>query len=178
MKQAKKHSLQIIAIYADDKKGLLGQVLLPFNRKDYPVYSLSVARTDFQELVLITLEVYLPEADVHSMLMKMEKIIEVHKAEAFKPEEIDNPKIGLFRLGVEALGTATWLLLQKHGATVCGLAEDAFLVRKIGTESDLKTLYNQLEGPYLLDFCQSSVVAPRNAFTSRKNMLSNVDRSH
>lgn len=141
---------------------------MPFNRKDYPVYSLSVARTDLQEVVLITLEVYLPEADVHSMLMKIEKIIEVHKAEAFKPEEIDNPKIGLFRVGLEALGAATWVLLQKHGATVCGLAEDAILIRKIGTESDLKTLYNQLEGPYLLDFCQGSVVAPEMLLRAEK----------
>jgi len=160
MKQAKNDLLQTIAIYADDKKGLLGQVLMLFNRRNYPVYSLSVARTDLQEVVLIMLEVYLPETDVHTILMKLEKIIEVHKAEVFKPGEIDSPKIGLFRLGLAAMGSATWTLLEKHGAAVCGLSEDAFLIRKIGTESDLKTLYNQLEGPHLLDFCQSSIVAP------------------
>jgi acetolactate synthase-1/3 small subunit len=168
MKQAQNHPLQLIAIYADDKKGLLGQIMMPFNRRDYPVYSLNIARTDLQEVVLITLEVHLPEADTHTILMKLEKIIEVYRAEAYKPEEIDNPKIGLFRLKIEALGNPTWILIQKHGATVCGLAEDAFLIRKIGTENDLKSLYNQLEGPYLLDFCQSSVVAPEILLRAEK----------
>jgi hypothetical protein len=52
------------------------------------------------------------------------------------------------------------VLLQQHGATVCALAADAFLIRKLGTAGELQRLYNQLEGPYLLDYCQSSMVAP------------------
>jgi acetolactate synthase-1/3 small subunit len=160
MKPTKNHLPQLIAIYADDKKGLLAQILMLFNRRDYQIDSLNVARTDLQEVVLITLEVYLPDAVIDNMLRKIEKIIEVYHAEAYGPDEIENPKVGLYRMGIDVLDNTTWVLLQKHGATLCGMGGDTFLVRKIGTENDLRQLYNQLDGPQLLDFCQSSLVAP------------------
>jgi acetolactate synthase-1/3 small subunit len=62
MKKANHPNNQFIfAIHAEDKKGLIGQILIYFNRSSYNVQSMNVSRTDISDLVLITLEAEVPE---------------------------------------------------------------------------------------------------------------------
>jgi acetolactate synthase small subunit len=61
----------IITVYADDKKGLLGQILDMFNRRSYAINSLNVSRTDIREIVLITMEVKLPVKELETLLRKL-----------------------------------------------------------------------------------------------------------
>ena len=56
MKKASTTNPTIFSIYAEDKKGLVGQVLIYFNRKSYELISLNVARTDISDLVMLTIE--------------------------------------------------------------------------------------------------------------------------
>jgi acetolactate synthase-1/3 small subunit len=67
----------IFAIYAEDKKGLVGQVLIYFNRCSYDVKSMNVSRTDISDLVLITLEAEVPEPAIKPFTERLKKIIEV-----------------------------------------------------------------------------------------------------
>lgn len=55
MKKASKTKPTIFSIYAEDKKGLLGQTLIHFNKKSYEVISLNIARTDISGLVMLTI---------------------------------------------------------------------------------------------------------------------------
>jgi len=151
---------QVITVYADDKKGLVAQLLMLFNRRDYPIASLNVAHTDINEVVLITLEVAIPATELEPMLHRIEKIIEVYKAKAYPTAEMPLSKIGIYRVARERLEPSFWRVLQKHGATLSGMGESSFLVQKTGTDHDLAELYESLEGPYLLAFCKSTLMAP------------------
>lgn len=159
-KLIKNEKSHVITIYADDKKGLMAQLLMFFNRRDYPVLSLNVARTDLNEVILITLEVILPESQLHTMLCKIERIIEVYKATGYHETDMPLSKIGVYRVASERLDAALWLLLQKYGATLSGMAKESFLIQKTGSEKDLADLYEELEGPHLLAFCKSSLMSP------------------
>ncbi|WP_100341181.1 hypothetical protein [Mucilaginibacter auburnensis] len=56
----KHHEPFIFSIYARDKKGLIGELMVYFNRKNFPLKGINVARTDLSDLVLITIEACLP----------------------------------------------------------------------------------------------------------------------
>ncbi len=154
--------LHVITVYAEDKKGLMAQLLMLLNRRDYPVLSLNVARTDVNELILITMEVILPQNELTAILRKMERIIEVYKAIGYQENDMPLSRVGIYRVASERLDAALWTLLQKYGATLSGMAENSFLIQKTGSEKDLSALYEALEGPHLLAFCKSSLMSPES----------------
>ena len=149
----------VIAIYSEDKKGLLGQVLVLFNKMNYEVNGLNVSRTDISDIVLITVEALIPEAALATLLRKLEKIVEVYRANAFMPGDSGLEKVGFFRLSKEIFSASFWALVQKYGAVVSSISEEALVIRKFGSDRNLQELYSQLDGPHLLGFCKSGLIA-------------------
>ena len=153
---------QIIAIYANDKKGLVGHVLMIFNRSNCPVHQLNVSRTDINDLVLITLEVSFPKSMLLGLLKKVEKIIEVHSAKSFTAKEAWHNFIGHYRIAKDCLEARLFRILQTNGAVISHVFEDSLIIQKIGSEADLNAFYCKLEGPHLMSFAQSALVIPES----------------
>lgn len=152
----------IIAVYSDDKKGLLGQILDMLNRRSYTINSLNVSRTDIRETVLITMEIKLPINELQNLLRKIERIVEVYHAIAYMPGELVLNKVGFYRVTIQMMDDDLWLLLQKYGAIVSKVFEDSLVIQKTGTDSDLNELYNRLDGEYLLSFCKSGLIVEKS----------------
>jgi acetolactate synthase small subunit len=147
----------IFSIYADDKKGLVGQLMTYFNRKSYDVDSLNVARTDISDLVLVTLEASVPQHELKPFAERLKKIVEVYTVNVIPAAE------GLKKIGFYSMATATmdklfWATLQKYGASLSSLYADTLVISKTGSDRDLQELYEQLEGPHLLGFCKSALI--------------------
>ena len=158
MKKASNPNNQFIfAIYAEDKKGLIGQVLTYFNRSSYDVQSMNVSRTDISDLVLITLEARLPEAALSPFKERLKKIIEVYAVTSYPAGE-GLKKTGFYRLAVEALNAQLWALMAKYGAVLSSMGEKSLVISKTGSDKDLAELYSLLEGPHLLGFCKSGLI--------------------
>jgi len=152
---------KIVVIYADDKKGLLGHILMFFNRRDVMIGDINVAKTDIQDLVLITMEVQLHDGD-HYILNKLRNIIEVHHVHVYSAHEVELNKIAFFKLKNECLKTDIWVRLQKYGLVITEMLDDVFVVQKTGPEHDLDELYRQLDGVYLVGYCKSALVVPHS----------------
>jgi acetolactate synthase-1/3 small subunit len=152
----------IIAIYADDKKGLLAQILTIFNKRDYSLGCLNVSRTDIQDIILITVEVEIPDRELKTILHKIENIVEVYRALAWDAQTVSLNKIGFYRVSLQLLGGSLWALLQKHGATITKIFDESLMIQKIGTDDSLTDLYNQLDGKHLLGFCKSALIAEQS----------------
>jgi len=145
----------IFSIYAEDKKGLVGRILIYFNRKSYDVISLNVARTDISDLVMLTIEAVVPAAELLPFVERIKKIIEVYAVSTYA----DNlKKTGFYRMGSAALNSELWLLIGKYGAYLSSMGETTFVISKTGSDGDLEELYRRLEGPHLLGFCKSGLI--------------------
>jgi len=149
----------IIAICAEDKKGLLGQILVFFNKRSYEVNSLNVSRTDVNDLVMITVEAALPVNELPLLLARLEKIVEVYRAVGYMADEVNLDKVGFFRLSRAIDEPLFWSVLQKYGAVISSLGKDEVVIRKTGSDRDLLELYGKLDGPHLLGFCKSGLIA-------------------
>lgn len=156
-KPAKPEDQFIFSIYADDKKGLVGQILIYFNRSSYDVLSMNVARTDISDLVLITLEAVVPAQSLLPFTEKLKKIIEVHTLQAYPAGE-GLKKTGFYRLDNSALNQKLWALMSKYGAMLSNMGENSLVISKTGSDRDLTELYELLEGPHLLGFCKSGLI--------------------
>jgi acetolactate synthase small subunit len=155
MKKANTANRTIFSIYAEDKKGLVGQILLHFNKKSYDVISLNVARTDISDLVLLTIEAVVPANDLRPFIERLKRIVEVYAIQSYAD---CLKKTGFFRLDIAALNSELWLMIGKYGAFFSSLGKKTFVVSKTGTDRDLDELYGKLEGPYLLGFCKSGLI--------------------
>jgi len=158
MKKANQLNNQFIfAIHAEDKKGLIGQILIYFNRSSYDVKSMNVSRTDISDLVLITLDAEVPEAALAPFKEKLKKIIEVYAVSTYPAGE-GLKKTGFYRLAVEALNPRLWALMAKYGAVLSSMGDKSLVICKTGSDKDLAELYSLLEGPHLLGFCKSGLI--------------------
>lgn len=157
MKTRTQHQPFIFSVYAEDKKGLIGQLMICFNRRDYPVESLNVARTDISDLVLITIEAGIPPADLFPFTERLKKIIEVYEVR-HQPAGNGLKKVGFYKLQRPALNEQLWQTMQKYGAVISSLDEDNLVLTKTGSDSELLELYTRLEGPQLTAFCKSALI--------------------
>lgn len=145
----------IFSIYAEDKKGLIGQIMVYFNRSSYNVQSINVARTDISDLVLITIEAHVPASRIRPFTERLKKIVEVYAVHTCTGEL---KKTGFYRLASAALDAQLWSLMAKYGATLSRVLEDSFVISKTGNDQDLAALYGRLEGEHLLGFCKSGLI--------------------
>ncbi len=152
----------IISIVSEDKKGLLNQLTSVFNKRNYEMESLNVSRTDISTIVLITIEAFLPVDEVQNTLFKLERFIEVYKARADAAQENSQRKIGFFSVSKDILTSSYWALIQKYGASITALSENAVLLEKTGTDADILELYNQLDSTYLLGFCKTNLIMEKS----------------
>jgi len=156
-KQSKPTNQFIFTVYAEDKRGLIGQLMIFFNRRYYDVHSLNVARTDISDLVMITIEAAVPAQEVFTLQEKLKKIIEVYSV-TVTPGDAGLKKTGFYRLSVDVLKEPLWQLIQKYGATLTSIDKDSLVISKTGQDKDLEELYGLLEGPSLLGFCKSGLI--------------------
>lgn len=158
MKTATQHQPFIFSVYAEDKKGLIGQLMICFNRRDYPVESLNVARTDISDLVLITIEAGIPPKELLPFAERLKKIIEVYEVH-HQPAGAGLKKVGFYRLQANEPDAQLWQLMQTYGATLSHMTGATLVITKTGCDRDLLELYTLLEGPALLGFCKSALIA-------------------
>jgi acetolactate synthase small subunit len=156
-KPAKPANQFIFSIYAEDKKGLIGQILIYFNRSNYDVLSMNVARTDISDLVMITIEAEVPAQSLSPFTEKLKKIVEIYTVHTYPAGE-GLKKTGFYRLSIAALNQRLWLLTAKYGAMLSSLGEQSIVISKTGSDRDLTELYELLEGPHLLGFCKSGLI--------------------
>jgi acetolactate synthase small subunit len=154
-KPAKNQSPTTFSIYAEDKKGLVGQIMSHFNKKSYDVISLSVARTDISNLVMVTIEAVLPVNDLRPFIERLKKIIEVYTIHSYAN---NLKKTGFYRLTANALNNDLWSIIGKYGAQMSSMGENTFVISKTGSDNDLDDLYQKLEAPHLLGFCKSGLI--------------------
>jgi hypothetical protein len=125
-KPAQPNNQFIFSIYAEDKKGLIGQILIYFNRSSYDVQSMNVSRTDISDLVLVTLEAQVPETALGPFREKLKKIVEVYAVTTYPAGE-GLKKTGFYRLESAALNQGLWTMMAKYGATLSSMGEHSFV---------------------------------------------------
>jgi acetolactate synthase small subunit len=149
----------VLTIKAEDRPGLLHLLTGVLNKKLIPIISLSAASTDISDIVLVTMEVEISEKALAPLLAKLKNIIEVFAADAVPYDQVLCVRAAYFKMARPFLESPQMQVLQKYSAVIVNTYPDGVLIAKYGTDAAIRTVYNELEGPYLIGFSQTGVIA-------------------
>jgi acetolactate synthase small subunit len=145
-----------LAIYSEDTRGLLGQVTGVFNRRNWDITGLQVFRTDVTEIVLICMEAEVPAENLSNLLKKLEQLIGVFKAIAITGDAATE-QVAHYRVKAERPDEQLCRLLQQYGGVICSAQDGSLVIRKTGTDRDIRALYERLDGELLISFCSGNL---------------------
>jgi acetolactate synthase small subunit len=149
----------LLTIKAEDRPGLLHLITGVLNRKLVPIISLTAAPTDIHDIILISVEVESTESDVAQLALKLENIIEVFGVEVTRYEKTLCMRAAYFKMAKSFLESPQAIALSKYDAVILAIYPDTFLLTKYGTDATILKLYNALDGPHLLGFSQTWLLA-------------------
>jgi len=149
----------ILTIKAETRPGLLHLASGIIERKLIRIHSCSLAATDIHNIVLISIEITAGESELASLALKLENIIEVLSVEVKRYEETLCLRAAYFKMDRAFLDTPKVSILNKYSAVIVNWYPDAFLAAKYGSDAAIRNLYNELDGPYLLGFSQTGLIA-------------------
>lgn len=149
----------LLTIKAGDRPGLLHLLTGVLNRKLIPVASISAAPTDIQGIVLVTMEVAASEKALQPLLSKIENLIEVFAVETLSLEKAVTIRSAFFLLDKRVLASPQALAISKLGGEIVNLHPDTIIVSKSGSDAVIRQLYDALDGPFLLGFSQTGLIA-------------------
>jgi len=149
----------LLTIKADDSPGLMGRVMAMLTRRRLVVESITMAKTDINTVVLISLEIMIATDDVKLLQLQLEKIIEVFTTDARLCDALLIQKLAFYKLANAILQIPQGAAIHKYGAQIINCYPDSFVISKSGNEQVINELYGKLEGKYLLGFTQTGSIA-------------------
>jgi acetolactate synthase small subunit len=149
----------VLTIKADDRPGLLHLITGIINRRLIEIESLSAAKTDIQTIVLITIELNISEKALTQLVLKLQNIVEVFNVDAVKMTQAACLRAACFRMDKAFLKTPEKAALLKYSAAIVNIYNDSVLITKFGSEAAIRDLFNQLDGPHLMGFSQTGLIA-------------------
>jgi acetolactate synthase-1/3 small subunit len=149
----------VLTIKSEDRPGLLHLITGLLNRKLIPIISLNAAPTDIHDIMLITVEIAISEKALNPLLLKLENIIEVFAVEAIPANRVICQRVAFFHLDKTIFASPQAIAIGKYDTQVINIYSNAIVIAKSGSVMAIRQLYNALEGPYLLGFSQTGLVA-------------------
>lgn len=143
---------KLFSLSCQDQDGILSRIIQTFSRPNYAIVTLSQARTDVREVMLITLEVRIPAAKADHIVLRLEKIIGVLEVTVSFGAIM---QYAVYRLA--SCNAKTLNILRRHQAQTIMQHQGHWLIQQTARPSDIQRLYNELDGPALLGFNQLPV---------------------
>ncbi|MBS1524859.1 MAG: hypothetical protein JST19_04365 [Bacteroidetes bacterium] len=149
----------VLTLKAEERPGLLHLVTGILNRKLIPILSLTAAPTDIHNIILISMEISASEKALEPLVAKLENIIEVFAVEATPYSAAVCQRSAYFLLSREFMSSTKSSVVNRWEMQLVNLYENKVLFAKSGSEAVICRVYNELEGPYLLGFSQTGLIA-------------------
>lgn len=163
----------VLTIKAEDRPGLLHLVSGMIEKRLVKIISLSYAPTDIHQIVLITAEIITEESIAAQLALKLENIVEVFGVEVAQLGQVLRMRAAFFKLSKTLLESPAAIALSKYDATIVRFYPGALLLAKHGTEEAIQNLYNALDGPHLLGFSQTGLIADSRLMSEDQSSVIN-----
>jgi acetolactate synthase small subunit len=141
---------KLFSLSCENHPTLLTRIIQTFTRPGYALETLSQSRTDVSDIVLITLEVAIPAAQVDHMILRLKRIIGVLEVTISFGSVLNSAVFTLSDLMPSILNS-----LNRFQARAVEWQHGNLLIHQIGKEADIRQLYDEIDGPNLVAFSRS-----------------------
>jgi acetolactate synthase-1/3 small subunit len=150
-----------IAVFSDNKAGVLQRVTSAFTRRKINIESLTVSESEVPGIHRYTIIVNLTPTEAVQVTAAIEKQIDVQKAFWYRDNEIINREIAMYKMPVGSVeeGQAALEVVNDHGAKVIAKGEEFAVIQLTGRRPQTTALYEALEPLGMLEFSRSGMIA-------------------
>lgn len=149
-----------LAIFTANKSGMLNQVTIIFTRRNLNIESITVSKSEIENVHRYTIVVIDTEEEVRKLAKQIEKQVEVHKAFYYDDDEIVSHEFALFKLPTESFTNSNAEeVIRGYEAKVLAMTEEYIVIEKSGYAEEIQKFYQAIEQYNILEYCGSGRVA-------------------
>lgn len=155
------NELITIAVFSQDKAGLLQRVTAPFTRRKINIESLTVSESEVKGIHRYTIIVLVTPEMATKVTSALEKQVDVQKAFWYKDNQIINREIAMYKMPAGSVdpGSEALAVIENHKAQVIVTEPEFSVVQLTGRRPETTALYEALEPLGMLEFSRSGMIA-------------------
>ena len=140
------NELITIAVFSQDKAGLLQRVTAPFTRRKINIESLTVSESEVKGIHRYTIIVLVTPEMATKVTSALEKQVDVQKAFWYKDNQIINREIAMYKMPAGSVGPGSEALavIENHKAQVIVTEPEFSVVQLTGRRPETTALYLSL----------------------------------
>ena len=166
-----------IAVFSEDKPGVLHRATTCFTRRKINIESLNVSASEVPGISRFTIVIQdVEESDVVSLCHSLEKQVDIEKAFWYRDADGYVREIALYKVRPEqtAEGSPTRKIFDEHKASVIVEETEFSVVQKTGHREETQALFDALQGD-VLEFVRSGRVLISKPMKELKTYLAELE---
>ena len=151
-----------LIVYSENIAGLLNQVTAEFTRRQMNIETLNVSSSSIENVHRYTITVFSDEETIQKVTKRIEKKIDVVKADYYTDQEIFMQEVALYKISTTKMLSNRQVskIIRHSNARVLEINSAYVLVEKTGKTEDIIALYKEFVAEQcLLQYVKSGRVA-------------------
>ena len=151
-----------LIVYSENIAGLLNQVTAEFTRRQMNIETLNVSSSSIENVHRYTITVISDEETIQKVTKRIEKKIDVVKADYYTDDEIFMQEVALYKISTAKMLSNRQVsrIIRHSNARVLEMNSSYVLVEKTGKTEDIISLYKEFVAEQcLLQYVKSGRVA-------------------
>ncbi|MDY4882214.1 MAG: acetolactate synthase small subunit [Muribaculaceae bacterium] len=155
------NTLYTVAVFSENRVGLLNQISIIFTRRKLNIESLSVSPSSIKGVHKFTITAYSDEETIEKLVKQIEKRIDVLKAFYYTDNEIVYQEIALYKVPTKNLIEEQNLekIIRRHNARILEISAEYTAIEKTGHNEETEALFEELKRYGITQFVRSGRVA-------------------
>ncbi|MEM7785979.1 MAG: acetolactate synthase small subunit, partial [Planctomycetota bacterium] len=149
-----------IAVFSENKPGVLQRVTTAFTRRKINIESLTVSASEVPGISRYTIVAEdISESSVVSLCHALEKQVDIQKAFWYRESDCVYREIAMYKVRPEAMaeGSPALEIVDRHHARIINVEPEFTVIQKTGKREATQALFEELE-PFVLEFVRSGRV--------------------
>ena len=151
-----------LIVYSENIAGLLNQVTAEFTRRQMNIETLNVSSSSIKDVHRYTITLWSDEETIKKVVKRLEKKIDVVKADYYTDNEIFKQEVALYKISTTKMlaNRQVSKIIRHSGARVLEMNSSYVLIEKTGKTEDIAALYKEFVAEQcLLQYVKSGRVA-------------------
>jgi acetolactate synthase-1/3 small subunit len=157
----KNEKTKVIAALVENKPGVLHSVSNMFRRRGFNIESITVGRTDQEDLSRITITVKGDEKTLEQVVKQMNKLIEVVKVARLEPENIVTRELALIKVNVPDNKSRSDVIncVDVFRGRVVDVSPETLTIEITGTSDKIDAFLNLMKTYGIMELARTGITA-------------------
>jgi acetolactate synthase-1/3 small subunit len=152
--------IQTLAVYVDNKPGVLNRVASLFRRRAFNIESLTVGHTETADVSRMTVVVDTDEYGARRLEAHLYKLVPVRRVDNITEKAVIERDLAMIKVAVSGESrTHVMQLVDVYRARVVDVSADSLVVETTGTEDKIESLVEVLRPFGIIEIVRTGVIA-------------------